>query len=367
MSKDVILVINPGTTTTRCGLYALEGDGVRSVAEQNIDHDESLIAGFEGIAAQLGYRAECVGSFLREKLGDNRLVACAGRGGMLTPVPSGVIAVNDQLVNFCLTTPVYWHASNLGAPLADKMARVYDVPAFIVDPVSVDELPPVARLSGCEELPRFSFVHALNIRACARRLASQLEMPFSELRTVVAHLGAGFSIATLLEGRLVDNTNRMEASPFTPERAGGLPPIPLIELCYSGKYTKDTLMKKLYGQGGVFGYLGTKDIRKVEAMIDAGNERAKLVLDAMLYQIAKAIGAMASVANFDIDGIIITGGMANSRRVIKALIAKVERIAPVFVFPGSDECLALAEGAARAMSGKELPMTWPVNTASGTN
>ena len=159
----------------------------------------------------------------------------------------------------------------------------------------------------------------------------------------------------------------MEASPFTPERAGGLPPIPLIELCYSGKYTKDTLMKKLYGQGGVFGYLGTKDIRKVEAMIDAGNERAKLVLDAMLYQIAKAIGAMASVANFDIDGIIITGGMANSRRVIKALIAKVERIAPVFVFPGSDECLALAEGAARAMSGKELPMTWPVNTASGTN
>lgn len=361
MTQSLILAINPGTTTTRCALYKVSPDQLEAIAEQNLDHDEKMMAQFTSIAAQLEYRAQCVASFLNAEMQEgDRLVACAGRGGMLTPVPAGVIAVNAALVEFALHSPVYHHASNLGAPLALEIAQQHGVQAFIVDPVSVDELPPIARVTGCPELPRFSFVHALNIRACGRKLSVETGKTFKDVRTVVAHLGAGFSIAALIGGRLVDSSNRMEVSPFTPERAGGLPPLPLIELCYSGKYSKPELLSKLYGQGGVFAHLGTKDIRKVEALIAAGDETARLIYDAMLYQIAKAIGAMAAAADFDLDAIILTGGLANSTSVVESLSRRLHRIADIKVYPGSNECLALAEGAARVLDGREVPMTWPV-------
>ncbi|WP_289044079.1 butyrate kinase [uncultured Aliiroseovarius sp.] len=359
MADGCILAINPGTTTTRCALFADQGNGsVDLIAEQGLDHDETQMVGFATIADQLDYRTACVNAFLDEHLDGRNLVGCGGRGGMLTPVPAGVIRVNDDLVDFALHRPVYRHASNLGAPLAKGIAQPLGIPAFVVDPVSVDELPDIARVSGFAEIPRFSFVHALNIRACARQLARELDKPFDTLRTVVAHLGAGFSIATLLGGRLVESSNRMEISPFTPERAGGLPPLPLIELCYSGKYAKEELLRKLYGNGGVASLLGTKDIRKVEQMIADGDEHARLIYDAMIYQIAKAIGAMASVAEFDLDGIILTGGLANSPTIADTLTHKVSRIAPVTVYPGSNECRALAEGVARAIHGIEDPMRW---------
>lgn len=358
---DLILAINPGTTTTRCALFSPVHERVVAVAEQTIDHDEVMMAGFPSIASQLDFRTACVTAFLDPYLSPgDRLLACAGRGGMLTPVPAGVIAVNEALVDFALNSPVYQHASNLGAPLAHRVASAHGVSAFVVDPVSVDELPPVARVSGVAELPRFSFVHALNIRACGRRLARETGKSFDRLRAVIAHMGAGFSIAALVDGRLVDSSNRMEISPFTPERAGGLPPLPLIELCYSGKYTREELLKKLYGQGGVFGLLGTKDIRKVEARIEAGDDTAALVFEAMLYQTVKAIGAMAAVASFQLDGIVLTGGLANSARVTGYLADRLSGIAPLHVYPGSDECRALAEGALRVLSGAEAPMTWPV-------
>lgn len=356
---EAILAINPGTTTTRCALFAPRGGAMEPLAEETFEHDEAEIAQFSSIAAQLDFRAAQVAAFL-DWHPDVRVVACAGRGGMLTPVPAGVIEVSGALVDFALHRPVYQHASNLGAPLAHRIASVQGARAFIVDPVSVDELAPVARVSGFAEIPRFSFVHALNIRACGRRLASDLGKPFDELRAVVAHLGAGFSIATLLGGRLVDSSNRMECSPFTPERAGGLPPLPLIELCYSGRYTREELLKKLYGQGGVYGLLGTKDIRRVEAMIAAGDERAALVFEAMLYQVAKTVGAMASVADFELDGIVLTGGLANSAQVRGYLEGKLARLAPLFTYPGSDECRALAEGAARVLCGTEQAMRWPL-------
>ncbi|SFM81509.1 butyrate kinase [Shimia aestuarii] len=361
MSRDLILAINPGTTTTRCALFERRGEGPQTVCEQTLEHDETVMAGFPSIAAQLPYRTECVSAFLAAQMSEtDRLVACAGRGGMLTPVPPGVIEVNAELVQFALYTPTYHHASNLGAPLAAGIAFQHGVRAFVVDPVSVDELPPVARITGCPELPRFSFVHALNIRACGRKLAASKGKSLDETRAVVAHLGAGFSIAALVDGRLVDSSNRMEISPFTPERAGGLPPLPLIELCYSGAYSKDQLLKKLYGKGGVFAHLGTKDIRKVEAMVDDSNERARLVYDAMILQIAKAIGAMAAVADFDLDGIVLTGGLVNSPRIVTALTEKVGSIADIIVYPGSNECLALAEGAVRVLAEEETAMTWPV-------
>lgn len=355
---DAILTINPGTTTTRLGLFTSDGAGVRALAEVTLDHDETVMAAFPDIAAQLPFRAEAIATFLRGRP-SVRLVAVAGRGGMLTPVPPGVIAVDDALVDFALHRPLHPHASNLGAPLAQRIAAAAGCPAFIVDPVSVDELPPVARISGCPDIPRFSFVHALNIRACGRRLAGELGKPFAALDAVVAHLGAGISIAALKGGRIVDSTNRMENSPFSPERAGGLPPMALIDLCYSDTYDKATLKRRLYGQGGVFAYLGTKDMRQVEAMIDAGDAQADLVWQAMVYQIVKAIGAMAAVLDFRPDAVLLTGGMAQSARLRAAITARCSALAPVVCYPGSHESAALAEGAARVLAGQEIARVWP--------
>ena len=232
----LVLTINPGTTTTRLGLFEARGTAVAPVLERTIEHDEAVMAGFATIADQLDVRAAAILGFLAEVPGGVALAAVSGRGGMLSPVPAGVIAVDAGLVDFALHTPVHHHASNLGAPLAARVAAAHGCPAFVVDPVSVDELPPVARVSGCPELPRFSFVHALNIRACGRRLAGELGKPFEALDAVVAHLGAGISVAALKSGRIVESSNRMEISPFSPERAGGLPPLPLIELCFSGRF-----------------------------------------------------------------------------------------------------------------------------------
>lgn len=360
MGKDLILTINPGTTTTRIGLFEPQGAEVVAVLEQTIEHDETRMAGFSSIAAQLPFRAEAVQNFLNAIPGGIRLAAVAGRGGMLSPVPAGAIAVNDELVDFALHRPVHHHASNLGAPLAHCIAGVAGCPAFIVDPVSVDELPPVARISGCPDIPRFSFVHALNIRACGRRLATSLGKPFEALDAVVAHMGAGISIAALKGGRIVDSSNRMENSPFSPERAGGLPPMPLIDLCYSGAFSQAELKRRLYGQGGVFAYLGTKDMRRVEAMIAEGDEKALLVWEAMVYQIGKTIGAMAAVLDFRPEAIILTGGMAHSEQIVAALTQRCWALAPLTLYPGSHESEALAAGAMRALSGVEPARDWPV-------
>lgn len=360
MARDLILAINPGTTTTRCALYHLRAKTLKSVSETTVEHDEALVATFPTIAAQHDFRLASVQDFVAASLQpDDRIVAVAGRGGMLTPVPAGVIEVTSELANFALHTPVYHHSSNLGPALALSVASLWAARAFIVDPVSVDELPDIARISGCPDLPRFSFVHALNIRACGRRLAIEKRKPFDDIRAVVAHLGAGISVAPLIGGKLVDSSNRMEMSPFSPERAGGVPPLPLIDLCFSGLYSREALIGKLYGQGGVRAYLGTKDVSKVEDMIDAGDGHAALILDAMIYQISKTIGAMCAVAAFNLDAIILTGGLSNSARIVAGVSNAVGRIAEVKVYPGSDECLALAEGAASVLQSEAAAAAWP--------
>lgn len=363
MQPRLIITVNPGATTTRCAFYQTSNDLVSCIAEEVIEHSDSELGRFEAISDQLEYRYQLVLDFVRRHInGENipGLVACAGRGGMLTPVPPGVIRVNDDLVRFSLETPVYEHASNLGAPLAQRLAGVYGVEAFIADPVGVDEFTDVARISGNPEFHRFSFVHALNIRSTVRQVTGLLEKTVEELRLVVAHLGAGFSIAAVDRGRLIDNSNRMECSPFTPERTGGLPPVPLIETCYSGKWTKAELLKKLYGQGGVFAYLGTRDMREVEQRIEKGDDDAALIYDAMLYQVCKAVGAMASTMDFKIDGIVLTGGLANSKKLTGRLTSKMENLAPVFVFAGSNENQALAEAVIAALDAGGQYMDWPI-------
>ena len=357
----IIFSVNPGAMTTKCSLYSVSGNELNEIVSKTIEHPVDIIMGFEGIAAQVDYREGLVREFLIDNLPDNSdIIACSGRGGMLTPVPSGVIKINEELVKFSLYTPVYQHASNLGAPLAYRIAKTYDCPAFISDPVAVDELPDIARISGHPLFPRFSFVHALNIRATVRKLSNRLGKPFEEMRCVVAHLGAGFSIAVVDKGKIVDNDNRMESAPFTPERAGGIPPIPLINACYSGEYTKKELMKKVYGEGGIYAYLGIKDIREVIEKIKSGDAYAELILDAMIYQICKDISAMASVIDFDIDGLIVTGGIAHSEYIVEKIRKKVKRVMDLYVYPGSCENEALAENALRVLNGEEEYMTWPV-------
>jgi len=223
-------------------------------------------------------------------------------------------------------------------------------------------LTPIARISGSPDFPRFSFVHALNIRATVRKLSERLGKKFEEMRCVVAHLGAGFSIAAFDRGKMVDNDNRMESAPFTPERAGGVPPIPLVKACFSGKYTQKELIKKLYGEGGVYAYLGTKNMKEIVIKAKEGNESVKLIYDAMIYQICKEIGAMASVLSFDMDGIIITGGLANSENLMNEIKKKVHKIGNIYIYPGSNENEALALSVLRVVQRKEQFMTWPVKS-----
>jgi len=359
---SIIFTVNPGATSTKCALYQVIDKGIKEVISDAIDHPDRIIAQFEIVAFQLDYRERLVRQFINDFLPKNaKIVACAGRGGMLTPVPSGVIKVNEELVDFSLNRSVYQHASNLGAPLAYRIAQTYKVDAFIVDPVSVDELTTIARISGSPDFPRFSFVHALNIRATVRKLSERLGKKFEEMRCVVAHLGAGFSIAAFDRGKMVDNDNRMESAPFTPERAGGVPPIPLVNACFSGRYTKKELMKKLYGEGGVYAYLGTKNMKEIEIKAKEGNESVNLIYNAMIYQICKEIGAMASVLSFNMDGIIVTGGLAKDENLVNEIKKKVHKIGNIYIYPGSNENEALAQGVLRVLQGAEKFMNWPIS------
>ncbi len=369
---QLIFTVNPGNTSTECGLFRIKQkkaaaenstNKLELLAAQTLEHPSEKLNEFENVSHQLEYRQKLVEKFLQNNLPSRAdLIFCAGRGGMLTPVPSGAIRVNEKLVNFSLDNPVYYHASNLGAPIAYEIANQHEAEAIIVDPVAVDEFKDVARISGCEDFPRFSFVHALNVRSTLRQLSEELNTNFSDLNCVVAHLGAGFSIAAVEKGEIVDNDNRMETAAFTPERAGGVPPIPLVEACFSGEFSKKEIMDRLYGGGGVYNYLGTKDMKEVIERVESGEEKANLIYRAMIYQLGKSIAAMASVLNFSLDGIILTGGLANSDRIVGDITDKVENLGEVYVFPGSREKEALAETAFSVHNGEASCEEWPVTT-----
>ena len=357
---SAILVVNTGSTSTKCALYALGRGPAALLADESMSHFGIEAEAFPDIPSQKDFRKNLVEKFLRSALPPSATLAAIGAiGGMLPPVPSGVIAIDGPLARYCLETPVYQHASNLAAPIAYDIARSRGIPAYAVDPVGVDEMADIARISGSPLFPRFSFVHALNIRATAKRLARELGKSFEDLRVVACHLGGGFSIAPLAGGRILDSDNRMEGAPFTPERAGGVPPIPLMEACYSGKWEKEDLHRRLYGQGGLFAYLGTKDIRKVVSMIEGGDLFAKFIYDAMIYQICKEIGAMASVLEFRLDGIILTGGAAREKYLSAEIEARCDRLAKVYHFPGENENEAIAWSVEEVLSGKARPLVWP--------
>jgi len=348
-----VLVLNPGGTSTKFGIYTKDGaEWVRTIW-----HGDEEIARFRGksMLDRLDYRAELIERALEEAgYGNAGFAAAAGRGGLLPPLPCGTYLVNDAMVEELRLAPRGQHASNLGALLALKFAQVAGVNAYIVDPVTVDEWQPCARLSGSPLVERTSIGHALNAKAVARRFAREQARPYPALRLIVAHLGSGITVSAHQDGRMIDS-NTIEEGPFGGDRTGGLPVRALIRLCFSGQYTQAQLDRHVFGDGGLFAYLGTRNLIEVEQRIDAGDHDAELVFNSMIYQIGKEVGAMAAVLKGKVNAILLTGGMAYSERVVGMLRASLEWIAPIRVYPGEDELQALAEGVFRVLSGEEQP------------
>ena len=351
-----VLAINPGSTSTKFGIYVNDSP----VLVKNIRHSDIDLAPFRGrpILEQQQYRAAQMEAALEQAVHSLRdLHAVVGRGGLLPPLASGTYRVNDDMLEELRLARRGEHASNLGAFLAHTLAMHANLPAFIVDPVSVDEWPEYARLSGSAMLERQCLSHALNSKAVAKRFAREHGKAYESLRLIVAHLGSGISVSAHENGRMVDVTNSREEGAFSTERAGTVPVMQLVDLCFSGRYTRKEVETLLFREGGLYSYLGTKDLVEVEQRIAAGVPYAQKIFDAMVYQIAKEIGAMAAVLRGRVYAILVTGGMAHSERLISALISCVNWIAPVVRYPGEDELQALAEGASRVLRHEEEPRT----------
>jgi len=348
--KETVLVINPGSTSTKIGLFDRQGP----VKVENIDHAGTAISRMAAIPEQLPLRIEIINNTFRPWLNDCRLMAVVGRGGLLKPLKGGVYKITAGMITDAIECKYASHASNMGAPIAQEIAREYHVPAYVVDPVTVDELIPEARFSGVPEIERLSRQHALNIRACVRKAAAELGNLPAEINFIVVHLGGGISVTAVRNGRLIDCNNALLGmGPFSPERSGALPLEGMLDLAYSGQYTKAEMKAKLTKRSGLVAYLGTNDVREVWRRIHAGDEKAELVFRAMIYQVGKEIGAMATVLNGKVDRIVVTGGLARSPETVEMIRAKVDFIAPLIVYPGENELESLAEGGWRALDGLE--------------
>ena len=345
------LIINPGSTSTKLGIFEDE----TLVMDETLRHSTEEIAKYASIIDQKDFRKNIILDFLKEKNIDVKSFnVIVGRGGLLKPIPGGTYPVTDKLIADLKTGVQGQHASNLGGILAKEIADQIGVPSYIVDPVVVDELIPLARYSGMPEISRSSIFHALNQKAVARRYAKENGKKYEDLNLIVIHMGGGVSVGAHEKGRVIDVFNALDGDgAFSPERAGGVPTGGLIRLCFSGKYTEKEIMKMAVGNGGFNAYLGTNDARDVIRRIDEGDAKAREVMDAFIFQISKNVGAMATVLKGKVDQIIITGGIAYNERVTGAIKERVGFIAPVTLYPGEDELLALAQGALRVMNGEE--------------
>ena len=345
------LIINPGSTSTKIGVFEDE----TLLFEETLRHSTEEIAQYDSIVAQKDFRKDVIAKVLAENNFDIKtLDVVVGRGGLLKPIPGGTYTVTDELVKDLVEAKRGEHASNLGGILAKDFADELGIPAYIVDPVVVDELQDVARLSGHPELPRTSIFHALNQKAVAKRYAKEVGKKYEDLNLIVVHMGGGVSVGAHTGGKVVDVFSAFDGDgAFSPERAGGVPCAALVKMCFSGKYTEKEISAKLIGKGGLNSYLGTNDMREVTKRANEGDARAAEVKQAFLLQVAKDIGAMACVLNGKVDQIIITGGIAYGEDVVAKLKERCGWIAPVTVYPGEDELLALAQGALRVMNGEE--------------
>ena len=346
-----VLVINPGSTSTKFGVFSRQGPEWVS----SVHHGDEELEQFRGrsMLARTGYRAALIETALGNAgIEPKEFAAVGGRGGFLPPMMCGTYLVDDAIIEELRMARRGEHASNLGAVIALRFAQAAGVNAYVVDPVTVDEWQDCARLSGSPLIPRWCVGHALNIKAVARRFARESGRAYGDLRLIVAHLGSGITVSAHRDGKMIDK-NTPEEGPFGPDRTGSLPVRSLIKLCEGGDYTERQLDRMVFGEGGLFAYLGTRDLEEVEKRIDAGDARAAEVYDAMIYQVAKETGAMAAVLEGKVDAILLTGGMAHSERMISRLRKYVDWIGPVTVYPGEDELQALAEGVFRVLDGEE--------------
>lgn len=353
MSKDYkILVINPGSTSTKVALFSNE----QLLFDKKIEHSNEELSVFHKIIDQYHFRQDIILSFLKEKgINLSTLNVVVGRGGLLKPIASGTYRINEKMLDDLRKGVSGEHASNLGGLLAYGIAENLSIPSYIVDPVVIDEMKPVARISGMPEIPRISILHALNQKAVARKAALDLGKKYEKLNFIIAHLGGGISVGIHCKGKVIDVNNALNGEgPFTPERSGGFPVGALVELCFSGKFTKDEIMKKIKGKGGLAAYLNTNDVRDVVKMIKQGDKKAKLILEAMAYQVAKEIGAGAAVLKGQIDAIILTGGIAYNNEFVNMVRDRVSFLSLVMVYPGEEEMLSLCEGALRVLRGEEV-------------
>ncbi len=345
-----ILVINPGSTSTKVAVF----EGGTRILDQSISHSAEEIARFPSIAAQYEFREKAIQDVLLQKNFDaKKLGAVVGRGGLLHPIPGGVYRINEGMKADLLAAKYGEHASNLGALIADAFARPLGIPAFIADPVVVDELDDVARVSGNKLFKRNSIFHALNQKAVARRFAKERGRSYEELNLIVAHMGGGVSIGLHRRGRVVDVNQALNGEgPFSPERSGTLPAGDLAKLCFSGRYTQQEVLKMITGKGGMVSFLGTNDMREVERMREEGNKEADLYYRAFVYQVGKYIGSLAAAACGKVDGIILTGGIAFWKELADRITEMVSFIAPVVVYAGEGELEALALAGQMALSGE---------------
>lgn len=340
-----VLVINPGSTSTKIAVYRNE----KLAAQADVKHAPPPGGIWDEFPTRLGQiRAEL------SKLGvRGNIDAVAGRGGLLKPVQGGTYAVNDAMLADAHANLQGEHASNMGCAFAHALASEWSVPAFIVDPICTDEFEPIARYSGHPLIRRNALAHTLNMHAVARAAAGKLGVPYAKSNIIVAHLGGGISIGPLKGGRIIDVNDASSNGPFSPDRTGTLPLQQFIKLCYSGKYTETEMKKMVMGKGGLIAYLGTNDLRLIEERIAGGDQEAAAVVDAMCYQIAKEIGSMAAVLSGKVDAIAMTGGLSYSKRVFTSVKRRVSWIAPVLNYAGEHEMLALALGALRVLRGEE--------------
>jgi butyrate kinase len=346
-----ILAINPGSTSTKIAVYKNRNQ----LFLKNIRHDQEILRSFAHIADQFDFRKNTIIDEVRDAgIEIDKINLVVGRGGLLKPIPGGVYEVNESMI-WDLTHPVSDHESNLGGLIAHEIAKEIgpEVKAIIVDPICVDEMEEIARISGMPELPRKSIFHALNQRAVSRTYAREIGKKYEDLNLIVAHMGGGVSVGAHRKGRVIDTNNGLNGDgPMTPERTGGLPVAQLTELCFSGKYTKAEVMKKIKGWGGFCAYLGTNDVIDIEKRIQQGDEYARLIFDAMAYQVAKEIGALSTVLRGEVDAILLTGGVAHSVRMTDAITARVRHLGTVRTYPGEGEMDALALNAYLVLTGE---------------
>ena len=350
------LIINPGSTSTKIGVFEDE----TMLFDETLRHTTEEIAQYATIVDQKDFRKNIITEFLASKgIELNEFNVVVGRGGMLKPIPGGTYPVSDALLEDLKIGKQGQHASNLGGILAREIADEIGVPSYIVDPVVVDELQPLARYSGVPELPRTSVFHALNQKAVAKRYAKEIGKKYEDLNLIVVHMGGGVSVGAHKNGKVVDVFNALDGDgAFSPERAGGVPSGALVKMCFSGKYTEAEVYKKLVGNGGFNAYFGSNDARVIENAANEGDEKAIELYNAFIYQVCKNIGSQAAVLEGKVDQIIVTGGIAYSKLVIAEFTRRIGWIAPLTVYAGEDELLALAQGALRVMNGEEAPMEY---------